>query len=282
MDYAGVVVLYNPSEEVKENILTYLSKIKRLYVIDNSENQNNEDKLPKSKKIKYINNHQNLGIAKALNIACQEAINEGFAWILTMDQDSKFHEDNLQKLMDFTENQNKNKVGIVSPYHLIATKIPKSKEEVDYPIEVMTSGNLLNLDAFQKIEGFKEWLFIDSVDTEYCMNLRVHGYEIIRLNKIELEHQLGDHKTYHILGHDVICSNHNYIRRYYITRNIYYVYEMYHDAFPDYCEYLIRILKFQARNILCLEKDKIRKLRNMLRGKRDYKKRVKGKYPYKD
>ena len=38
----------------------------------------------------------------------------------------------------------------------------------------------------------------------------------------------------------------------------------------------------QFRNILAFEKDKYRKLRNMKRGYKDYKKGIKGEYPYKN
>ena len=34
------------------------------------------------------------------------------------------------------------------------------------------------------------------------------------------------------------------------------------------------------KNILVWEKDKYRKIRNMYRGYRDYKRKIKGKYPY--
>ena len=53
----------------------------------------------------------------------------------------------------------------------------------------MTSGNLLNLKAYQAVKGFKDWMFIDCVDIDICMNLRVHGYDIVRLNYVEMKHQ---------------------------------------------------------------------------------------------
>ena len=226
MKLAGVVVLYNPELNVKEKINSYLPKLTRLFVVDNSPNKNNFDLLPNTKKIKYVCNNENLGIAKALNIGCENAIEEGFEWILTMDQDSEFEKDNLEKLINYVENEVEDSVGIVSPYHLIETCIPRSKLRIEHPIEVMTSGNLLNLKHFKEIGGFKEELFIDCVDIEYCMNLRVHGYDIIRLNKITLNHKLGESKKYRILSHTVVTSNHNAMRRYYIARNCYYIYDL--------------------------------------------------------
>ena len=39
-------------------------------------------KLVRNKKIEYIYNNENLGVAKALNIACQKAIKENYEFIL--------------------------------------------------------------------------------------------------------------------------------------------------------------------------------------------------------
>lgn len=277
---AGCVVFYNPSNDVGEHITTYLNQIEHLYVIDNSEERDNTLKLPKSKKIEYINNHHNLGIAKALNIACEKAVEDGFDFILTMDQDSVFEGDNLNQLISYVNNNPMDNIGIVSPYQQIVTLEQVPKLEVEHILEVMTSGNLVNLEAYKAVGGFKDWLFIDCVDMEFCMNLRVHSYDIIRLNHIFLKHALGNSVVHHFLWKSVVCSNHNYIRRYYITRNLLYLNQMYFDYFPAYCSYLVGGIKYQMRNIILFEKDKFRKLKSIRRGKRDFKRGIKGEYPY--
>ncbi len=40
-----------------------------------------------------------------------------------------------------------------------------------------------------------EDLFIDSVDTEYCLRLKKNGYRVVRLNEAILYHPLGDSKN---------------------------------------------------------------------------------------
>ena len=171
-------------------------------------------------------------------------------------------------------------IGLISPWHNIKTGVKKPKKDIEDVVEVMTSGNIINLTAYKKIGGYKDWLFIDGIDFDYCMNLNVNGYKVRRLNYCELEHELGDIKVIHLLKRDFVCSNHNYIRRYYMARNNHYIYDMYHDAFPEYCTMILNGLDGQFRNIIAFEKDKYRKLRNMRRGYKDYKKGMKGKYPY--
>lgn len=275
MKLAAMVTLYNPNKDNINNIKNYIDEVDVIYLIDNSDNDSSS-LLFKSDKINYIPNNKNLGIASALNIACNKAIKDGYSWILTMDQDSKMSKDSLKKLKAFVENNDTKKVGIVSPYHNVETNRIKSDDKIEECLDVMTSGNLLNLNIYVKVGGFKEWLFIDDVDIEYCLNLNKNKYKVIRLNDVLLDHTLGATKTYKLFGKKIICSNHVPFRRYYMVRNMLYVYDMYHYIFPDFCEHLKRVQKGQIKNILIFEKNKIKKLYMMFKGYKDYKKNIKG------
>ena len=278
---AATVTFYNPTCKNVNNINSYIECVDRVYIVDNS-SKNNKEMVPNNPKIVYIANMDNLGVATALNIAAKMAIKDGFDWLLTMDQDSKFSDDNLKKMIDYIEENDCQNIGLISPWHVIKTGVKKPKKDIEDVVEVMTSGNIINLSSYKKIGGYKDWLFIDGIDFDYCMNLNVNGYKVRRLNYCELEHELGDIKIIHIFNRDFVCSNHNYIRRYYMARNNHYIYDMYYKYFPDYCNMILSGLDGQFRNILAFEKDKYRKLRNMRRGYRDYKKGIKGKYPYND
>ena len=100
MKIAGMVTLYNPDELISENICSYLDDIHKLYVIDNSDNSN-KMLLPQNSKIIYMPNYKNVGIASALNIAAKAAIADGYNWLLTMDQDSKFNKKDVEKLCEY-------------------------------------------------------------------------------------------------------------------------------------------------------------------------------------
>lgn len=47
---AGIVTLYNPTDKDISNISTYLDDIDRLYVVDNTEGNDNRKRIPQSKK----------------------------------------------------------------------------------------------------------------------------------------------------------------------------------------------------------------------------------------
>lgn len=274
---AGMVTLYKPNEDNISNINNYIDSLDKLYVFDNTDNINNSNMLPKNKKIVYITEKENKGIAYSMNVCAEKAIEDGYKYLLTLDQDSRMNSDIIKKMLEFLENTKEKNIGLISPYQDIELEGEKTTNEYDDVIEIMTSGNIISLDVYKKIGGFKSWLFIDCVDTEYCMNLHKHGYKVLRLNNIIMKHSLGDIKIHHLFGKEYSCSNHNAMRRYYIARNNLYINDMYKDMYPDYCAFLIRVQKGQVKRILAFEKDKFNKLKMMYRGYKDHKKGIKGK-----
>ena len=276
---AGIVTLYNPTDQDIKNIDTYIDDIDRLYVIDNTEGKDNKSRIPSNEKIKYIFKNENLGVATALNMGAKNAIEEGYKYLLTMDQDTTFKPGVMKKLKEVLNNTDMSKIGIVTPWHHTKLIDKKPETETDDPHDVMTSGNILNLDIWQKIGGFKDWFFIDGIDIEYCMNLHKNGYKILRVNSVEIDHNLGDIFYKNIRGRLFLCTNHSPIRRYYIMRNYHYILDMYKDVEPSYCYSLVS-QKHNMIGVLLFEKQKIKKIRKYIQGLRDYKKGIKGKYPY--
>lgn len=278
VETAGVVVLYHPDKKVEQNILSYLPELKKLYAIDNSETAAAKAYLPKSQKIEYIFNGKNLGIAKALNMGVELAEKAGADWLLTMDQDSKFEDGGVKKMVQYLAENDTEKIGILAPYQMIKFKTEKDvpKEEVTEMDGIMTSGDMIKISAWKKVGGFKEWLFIDCVDGEFALNLRKHGYKILRLNTVILKHKLGEMRQKRFLFWQPKYSGHNYIRQYYITRNELYVAEMYGE---DTRAVWRKNLK-QIGLILLFGPDRIRKIRSVFRGRRDFKRGIKGEYRY--
>ena len=267
----GVTVLYNPTEEIFENINSYLKELDKLYIVDNSEEKNEKLKnkiIEFSSKIKYIKLNGNEGIAKALNIAKNKAIKEDYDWLLTMDQDSKFENEDFSKMLDLVKKNFKKNIAIFSPFHKTIGSNYENKKIIEKDT-VMTSGNLLNLKIAKKIGDFEEKFFIDEVDHDYCYRIRKANYKIIVLNEVILNHGLGNIKKYKIF----LVTNHNYIRRYYITRNRLYMIKKYSFLKKIYIKNIIKDLI----KIVLVEKDKIKKLKMIYLGIKDFKNNTTGK-----
>ncbi len=267
----GVTVLYKPSKEVFENIESYIYDLDKLYLIDNSEKK--DEKLENkfinfSSKIEYIKMNGNEGIAKALNVAKNKAIEENYEWLLTMDQDSKFEKNDFSKMLSLVKINFSKETIIFSPFHKTVNKSPLNKKVVE-KTRVMTSGNLLNLKLVREIGDFDNNLFIDEVDHDFCYRINRSGYKIKVFNEIILKHNLGNIKNYLFFS----VTNHNYIRRYYITRNRLYMISKYPALKIEYMKLILK----DGIKILLIEKDKIKKFKMIYLGIKDFKNNVTGK-----
>lgn len=55
----------------------------------------------------------------------------------------------------------------------------------------ITSASCTNIEIWDKLGGFDEFLFIDFVDNEYCKRLVLNGYKILRCNNIIIDQEFG-------------------------------------------------------------------------------------------
>ena len=277
---AAVVVLYNPDKNIVENLNSYIDCVEKIYVIDNSNFSNASlfQDLPFAHKLEYVFNKGNLGIAKALNIGCELAIQQGMKWVLTMDQDSKFLNLNAV-IVNQIYNMKDDSIALYYPTYLIEGIVyDKYIKENNAPIVVMTSGNFINLSIYKSIAGFEDKLFIDYVDIDYCLKIKVAGYKIAQLPDATLVHELGQSKHVSFLSKKAIVTNHSSLRRYYITRNRLYVHKKYKNISSVFNKIEKRIFINDILKIILFEDDKILKFKSIVRGYLDYRKNKFGVY----
>ena len=279
---AGAVVLYNPKRDVVGNIVSYLRDLDILYAVDNSERPDRETVghiLQLNEKVVYLSKGENLGVATALNTAAREAIKGNCHFLLTMDQDSRAAEGMIGNMLECLEGRDLDRVAIVSPFHSLFAGSggddAPSCQEVPF---VMTSGNLLNLSAYLQVGPYLDKLFIDCIDYDYCLRILGCGLTIVRANRAVLHHALGDIKSFKILHKTITTSNHSPLRRYYNTRNRFYIWETYGSVAQDFVREDRRKFFGEIRNVLLGEKDKLGKMKMMIRGYLDYRRGRFGKY----
>lgn len=233
MKKSAVVVLYNPEiDQVKKNIATYLSFVDKLFIIDNSDQSNEDSFSGISGKIQYLANLKNEGIAKVLNYAAKKSLAEGFDLLLTMDQDSFFEESMISRYFDNVEKIDWERlamVGITPKSYADRDKLAQDSEPIysEKPL-IITSGSLLNLKLFEVLGGFNEKLFIDAVDYDYCLKSIVKGYRIGQFENIYLYHVGGEPKI--VFGRKVALYSPE--RYYFIFRNHLYLWIKYFGHFP--------------------------------------------------
>lgn len=270
---AACVVLYNPAQSVEENILSYINYVSKVYVIDNTETKNYDYRFSSinQSEISFIHDKRNEGIAKRLNQVCALAINEGFDYLLTMDQDSYFNESLIRRYFQCVENFDKKKE--VSMFG-VNYENQTQKESCDF-INVnflITSGSIINLNSYKQIGAFDENLFIDFVDTEYCFKSIEKGYAIIKFPGIFIHHEIGtvsQQRSFKNLKKSS-RSIHSASRLYYMTRNLFYLNKKYKHHFKKELSYHKKDLINRIKNKLFYNKNRYQTLQYIVKAYNDY------------
>lgn len=250
---AAVVILYNPKQEFLHNIETYAKFLSKVYIVDNSESDN-VNLASRIANAEYIANRKNLGIAAALNIGCDKAMADGYTHVMTMDQDSQWSEDDIKGYLksacevfnseyevksvacEYNYNFKPSILGRIKRTVLGSLKkeevTPISCPSIDFVDKTICSGNIIDLEAYKKLGGFNEWMFIDEVDYDYCFRLINAGHKICRINTYKMNHFLGETITKTtILPHRF---NHSAFRLRYIVRNRLYMMDEYPELTAKY------------------------------------------------
>lgn len=221
MKVGTVVVWYNPDKSVYLNLKSYCNYSDKLYIIDNSKTDNRE--LLKDIDAAYVSLHDNTGIAHALNVGINMAIEDGCDWVLTMDQDSAFENNIIAIYKHYIQKKRTEDVGILCPqYHTDRHEI-QHKTEYQNKKLVMQSANLINVRIYKKVGEFTEKLFIDCVDYDYCFRLRKSGYKIVECSKAVLKHKPAETKTKNLIGVKISYGQAVPLRYYYQIRNLLYL-----------------------------------------------------------
>ena len=237
MKIAATVILYYPTQASIHHIQSYINRVEKLFIVDNSETPARQvmETFSPSEKVIYLHDGENKGIAARLNQVCELAKAEQYDWLLTMDQDSFFEEgifDNyLHCLIAFQE---KEKVSMFGT-NFSEKVVGQNKCEFISVKHLITSGSILNLQLTDQIGGFDRKLFIDEVDFEYCLRSISKGFQIIEFENIFLTHRLGEESRHKSLKTGKLTSRvlHSPFRIYYMTRNFLYVQSKYKNLFSD-------------------------------------------------
>lgn len=270
----GVVTLYNPPGNYLLNIRTFSQFLDKIFIVDNTpaaKSINHHFLLQRFPNAVILSTGKNLGIAKALNLAVEVALEHNASWLLTMDQDSYFDIDQAEKYFNSCTEIDKAKVAILSPSH---EKVSTEGAFCLYKrkFEVMTSGNLLNLSVIKDIGLFNEDLFIDSVDHDYCLRANLLGFEVLQATNCFIQHVVGDpyqgsllfglkKKTFHI---------HSPKRMYFIVRNGLFIRKKYGKEFPVYTKMLKRVNYQRVSKCLRYSDCRIEYVRSLIKAYYDY------------
>lgn len=239
---AALIITYNPDvERLKANVEAVIGQVSKVVIVDNASfNADMIHGLSDEYGCKAIFQSENVGIAKALNDGMKLLSEEGYDWVLTLDQDSVIGEYLVFELMTCALSDVK--CAISCPdinYEGWSKKHQNNKTQYQEIKACMTSASLTNTRCWEKVGGYDEQYFIDFVDNEFCMKLKIAGFKVIRNHDVILSHMLGDSGELNLGFVKVRYSHHTPLRYYYMTRNnIVFV-----DKYRKYLNYPKEIIK---------------------------------------
>lgn len=227
----AVVVTFNPELDRLRAVLAAVGpQVEGVLVVDNgSDNRPEIEELVRElPEVELEMLGANRGIATALNVGVERVLPSA-DWLLTLDQDTVVHAGAVATVFhEFNQLPDDLRANCVvlamsrflpPPQGFRRRWIQRYIVVAEYERfremnTVITSGNLVRASAFSGVR-YNDELFIDHVDTAFCVDVRRAGGRILEFRQPTMEHRLGrmvetrrGRRTYE-----------GGIRIYYITRN---------------------------------------------------------------
>lgn len=276
---AGIVTFNPDLSRLDENICAILPQVETVHIYDNgSDNYSDIEQLIKGKynaqPIRLIRSQRNGGMAVALNNLAEAALADRKDAILLLDQDSV----STQGMVETLSLHLKNNIGITSPIAIDRnTEAFTGNNELPFETPTaITSGSLLSLKAYRDSNGYDESLFVDLVDFDFCLQLRLAGYSIVVVPAATLLHELGRQEFFCIfptrsMGGGIqwkqYRTNHSSFRRYDMARSWAILLPKYHDTrFRSYVK--SRMIKITVKAIV-VERNRLDYIHQLRKGLRD-------------
>ena len=232
MKVVAIIGTYNPQQNKFIKCYNSLKdQVDKVIVTDNSEQIS--DFINNIGDIIYIKNH-NQGIAVAQNKAIKKAQQINADFIVFSDQDSIFEKKYVSKLLELYSKISDKKFAAITPliidektnqqilfvkrWTIFKIKFDISKQDIQYfkVYEAINSGFFVKVSCIKDIGLFREELFLDWVDFEWCWRANHKKFNIYGTKNAKLIHELGQKKK-PFMG-KTFTLNHDY-RYYYIIRN---------------------------------------------------------------
>jgi len=221
----------------------------------------------------FLPQQKNLGVAGALNLAIQWAHEAGMSWLAAFDHDSVPYPE-YQTVMAQSLALLPPSVGVLGCNYeqgigeIVFRGYPM-RQKAPALLEmstVITSGSIHNIKVFMEIGPFREALFVDHVDHEYCLRARRYGHTIFLVTAPLLGHRIGNVSLHRCLGMTFTTSNHAIFRRYFWWRNFVLVCAEYFAREPRWCIWELISGILSTGQMAILEDNRKRKLGEAMRG----------------
>ena len=268
----AVIVTYHPDACFSDHVECIARQVGQVVVVDNHSDSVSVSMLQdtcKELKVELILNDCNLGVAAALNQGVNLAHEMAFSWALLFDQDTRPLDFLVHTLAAVYKGYpEKDRLAVIGSNYYEGDGGRVSYESGSAANclwmtqkAVITSGSLLSVSVFREIGPFRDELFIDNVDHEYCLRARGRGLDVVVTCTPVMMHSIGAVTWHNFLWRKAKTSNHSALRRYYMARNDIVIAKEYLSTEPVWV--LGKLYsRFRSIILICFfEKNKLAKLK---------------------
>lgn len=172
-----------------------------------------------------LRKERNTGIGDSLARGAATALDAGYSYILTLDQDSGVAAGYTARAIEHLGELEAlgHRAGLVVPARnsgelVRGLSAPGADGAVTCLLPIQ-SGGVYPDAALRDVGAFRADFVMDAVDHDYALRLRRAGWGVFAVMDLDLDHELGEPQVRRVLGRSVMTTNHSRLRKYYQFRN---------------------------------------------------------------
>lgn len=266
----AVVVTWFPDAGLRARLGAVLAQVARLVIVANDGTAPDLAGLAGRERVDVIVNARNRGLAAALNQGLARLQAEGFGWFLLLDQDTVVGGSLVAGLAEAYQTfPERDRVGLLVPNYRNRAGGPAAYRE-DVPFSVVpaavTSGSLVSAAALAEAGPMREDLFIEGIDTDFCLRVRARGRVVVASGPVLMTHGAGEATAHRFLGRTVLVTHHSAFRVYLQYRNVTWALCTHYRTDPAWARRSVLGLLKRAVLIACFETGRWDKACALLRG----------------
>lgn len=280
----AVVVTYHPEPDVVENLQAMGRECGRVLIVDNGSSAQAQAAMAAVAGVTLLPQGVNLGLAAALNLGVARAAEQGCEWVVTFDQDSRpepgmiaamwqthlalpsaavigprIQEENAQLA-------NYRWVCRHETWPLLFRRVGYSGKDIAEVTMLVTSGSMIDIAVWRSLGGFEAGLFIDYIDTDYCLRVIRSGRQVAVAGGALLMHRLGAREKRVFMGRVHRPTHHAAFRHYYIARNRVRIWARHALTVPHWALFDLIFAVYNMLRVVAFESGRLRKLKAMILG----------------
>lgn len=260
-----VIVTYYPKKDLLlRNLQAYIDEVDKVLIWENTpEIERYKYRFINDDKVEYHGDGVN-SISHGLNYAWNYARENGYDYLLTMDQDSVFK--NFDVFLTTTIEFQSQSICLVGPMISRTSESAPSSviTEIGANAHLITSGLVIPVSLLNEINGFCEDFKIEAVDVDLCVRVRNSDYKLFQNSNGVLVQRFGAPYEKKLFWKTYIGSNYNEKRLYEIFRNHIIIYRRYKNNAVK--GFVISYFRNFVPRIILWEDNKITKLWAIFKG----------------